>query len=85
MDEGRHEKDRLDTVEPFSIGHRNCIGKNLAWFEMRLILTRLLFEFDLELVDDGFNLDEQKTFVLWNSPPLNVKLRVHSELRARAK
>ena len=77
-DEGRHEKDRLDTLEPFSTGPRNCIGKGLAWAEVRLILTRLLFEFDLELLDDGFNHDKQKVYVLWDNPPLNVRLRPRS-------
>jgi cytochrome P450 len=70
-----HSTNRLDAVEPFSIGPRNCIGKNLAWVEMRLILTRLLFEFDLELLDDAFNPDRQKVVVLWEASPLNVRLK----------
>ncbi|RMZ76055.1 hypothetical protein DV737_g5007, partial [Chaetothyriales sp. CBS 132003] len=34
--------------EPFHTGPRNCIGRNLAMAEMRLILTRVLYNFDLE-------------------------------------
>lgn len=34
---------------PFSIGPRGCIGKGLALMEMKITLSRLLFEFDVRL------------------------------------
>ncbi|OOF93449.1 hypothetical protein ASPCADRAFT_209401 [Aspergillus carbonarius ITEM 5010] len=36
---------------PFSIGPRGCIGKSMAFMEMRLTIARVLFRFDLELAD----------------------------------
>ncbi|KIM95590.1 hypothetical protein OIDMADRAFT_133798 [Oidiodendron maius Zn] len=66
-------------IEPFSVGPRNCLGKNLAWVEMRLILARVLRSFDLELVDNGWNPDEQKIYTLWEKPRLNVKLKMCQE------
>lgn len=57
------------------MGPRNCLGKNLAWVEMRLILARVLRSFDLELVDNDWNPDEQKIYTLWEKPRLNVKLK----------
>ncbi|KAB8337298.1 hypothetical protein FH972_021599 [Carpinus fangiana] len=67
-------KDRPSTFEPFSTGPRNCIGQNLAWVEMRMILARVLFNFDLELLDSSFNPEKQQVFVFWKKPALNVRL-----------
>jgi cytochrome P450 len=36
---------------PFSIGPRGCIGKSMAFMEMRLTLARLIFLFDMSLAD----------------------------------
>ncbi|KAJ0159642.1 Isotrichodermin C-15 hydroxylase [Colletotrichum tanaceti] len=41
--------DRRDAIQPFPYGPRNCIGKHLAYSEMRVIMARLLLEFDLKL------------------------------------
>ncbi|ORZ04881.1 cytochrome P450 [Lobosporangium transversale] len=38
------------TYYPFSAGSRNCIGKNLAMMEMRLVLAALVRTYDMELV-----------------------------------
>lgn len=36
---------------PFSIGPRGCIGKSMAFMEMRLTVARMMFLFDIELAD----------------------------------
>ncbi|KAK9446168.1 benzoate 4-monooxygenase cytochrome P450 [Metarhizium brunneum] len=68
--------DRLDAVRPFSYGPRNCIGRNLAYHEMRLILAKLLWHFDLKLKPGyeswGF---KQRTFQLWEKPKLVVEFK----------
>ncbi|KAL2285704.1 hypothetical protein FJTKL_07712 [Diaporthe vaccinii] len=66
--------DKLDAVQPFSVGPRDCVGKNLAYAEMRTILARLLFNFDIELVDPEVDWFNQKVFFLWTKLPLNVYL-----------
>ena len=49
---------------------------SLALAEMRLILSKVLFAFDLELVDKERDwMGEQKVFVLWEKGALNVKLK----------
>ncbi|KFX86931.1 hypothetical protein O988_09454, partial [Pseudogymnoascus sp. VKM F-3808] len=53
LSDRRFESDTKEVLQPFSIGPRNCIGKSLAYAEMRLILARLLWNFDLKLVDDS--------------------------------
>ncbi|KAJ3288023.1 hypothetical protein HK104_008366 [Borealophlyctis nickersoniae] len=40
--------DAFETFFPFSAGSRNCIGKNFAWMEMRLVIGNLLRKFNLE-------------------------------------
>jgi cytochrome P450 len=41
---------RVDEIlRPFSLGPRNCIGKILALAEVKLVLAKLLWSFDLEL------------------------------------
>lgn len=46
---GKYAADKLHASQPFSLGQRGCIGKNLSFFEMRLILANLLWAFDLEM------------------------------------
>ncbi|KAK0701956.1 cytochrome P450 4F3 omega-hydroxylase [Lasiosphaeria miniovina] len=66
--------DRLEACQPFSVGPRNCIGMNLAYAETKLILARLLWRFDFDLLDDGFDIERQKVYVMWQKPPLPVRL-----------
>lgn len=37
---------------PFSLGKRGCVGKTLAYIEMRIVLATLLWSYDLEEVLD---------------------------------
>ena len=67
--------DRRDVLQPFSAGPRNCIGRNLAFAEMRLILARVLWNFDLELCEESADWAEQKSSTLWEKPALMCKLR----------
>jgi cytochrome P450 len=41
------EKDRRSCLKPFGLGGRNCLGKSLALAEMRLVLARLIWHFEL--------------------------------------
>lgn len=67
------EGDVLEALQAFSVGPRNCIGRNLAYAEMRLILARLVFDFDMTLAADSLNwVGRQKTYTLWDRLPLNV-------------
>lgn len=72
----RYKDDNRASLNPFSFGPRNCLGKNLAYAEMRLILAKVLFNFDLELVDKTNDwMKNQKVFALWEKPSLMVTLR----------
>jgi cytochrome P450 len=39
---------------PFSVGHRGCIGKNLAYIEMLLAIARVVYRYDFE-EEDGWD------------------------------
>jgi cytochrome P450 len=67
--------DDISSFEPFSIGPRGCIGKNLSLHEIRLILAATLLSFDLSLCEESANWTEQKTFVLWDKEPLMCTLK----------
>lgn len=51
LDDGPAEfkNDNKAAFQPFSVGTRNCIGRNLAYAEMNLILAKVLWQFDLDL------------------------------------
>lgn len=52
-----------------------CRGGSLAYAEMRLILARMLFEFDMTLAEDSHRwIERQRAFVIWERIPLNVYL-----------
>ncbi|KAK8061106.1 hypothetical protein PG997_015327 [Apiospora hydei] len=72
----RFAGDALDAMQPFSLGPRNCIGKNLAYAEMRLILAKIVYHFDMRIAAESRGwLEGQKAFTVWDKPPLQVYLR----------
>lgn len=44
--------DNLLAIKPFSTGPAGCPGKLLAWAEMRLILAKLVWAFDISVDPD---------------------------------
>ncbi|KAF5875949.1 putative toxin biosynthesis cytochrome p450 protein [Botrytis fragariae] len=70
----RFEKDDKQASQPFSVGGRNCVGKNLAYAEMRLILTRLVLDFDFAIQEGSQYWIRQKLFTFWEKPPLLIKI-----------
>ncbi|KAK3300586.1 isotrichodermin C-15 hydroxylase [Chaetomium fimeti] len=72
-DEAKEAGNILEASQPFSWGPRNCLGRNLAYAGLRLILARIIFYFDMKLAgDSGDWIGRQKTFPLWARLPLNV-------------
>ncbi|KAI4152136.1 MAG: hypothetical protein L6R39_001887 [Caloplaca ligustica] len=70
----RYRSDNRPALQPFSMGPRNCLGKNLAYLEMRSILVRILWNFDITLCEESHGWSDQKSYILWDKPPLWVKL-----------
>lgn len=74
LNDPRFSSDDKAAFQPFSSGPRNCIGKSLAYAEMRLVLAKLLWNFDLELDPESDSWFPHEMVVIWNSPALHVKL-----------
>ncbi|RAL08505.1 cytochrome P450 [Aspergillus homomorphus CBS 101889] len=66
--------DNKAAFQPFSYGPRNCLGKTLAYHEMRIILAKVLYHFDLSLAPESVDWNKQKVFSLWEKKPLMVQL-----------
>lgn len=47
---------------------------SLAYFEMRLILCKLLYNFNLALCPESTNWTNQKVYFIWDKPALLVTL-----------
>ncbi|KAF3022506.1 hypothetical protein E8E14_011500 [Neopestalotiopsis sp. 37M] len=72
----RFINDNKQSFQPFSYGPRNCIGKNLAYVEMRIIMARLIWNFDMELAEESRDwLDKEEVYTLWHKGPLFVKMK----------
>ncbi|KAK8092929.1 hypothetical protein PG999_014516 [Apiospora kogelbergensis] len=72
----RFAGDKREVMKPFSNGPRDCVGKNLAYTEMRVIISRLLYRFDIELLPGHERwMDNQKASFVWIKGPLEVKLK----------
>ena len=44
--------DKRLASRPFSMGPRGCIGKDLSYMEMRLVLARMIYSYDLRYPND---------------------------------
>lgn len=48
--------------------------QNLAWHEMRLLLSTVLLHFDMELCQESEEWADQKVYTLWEKPALMCEL-----------
>lgn len=67
--------DQRDALQPFTVGPRACMGKHLAWAELRLILTNLLLAFDFEPGSPKLTWEDLRTFLLVEKKPLQVVIK----------
>jgi cytochrome P450 len=69
-----YKEDVREAHQPFSVGPRNCLGMNMAWHEMRLLLAKLIFNFDISS-DVGDDWADQHVYVIWHRKLLICQLR----------
>ena len=74
-EDDRYADDNHAAFQPFSTGPRNCIGRNLAYHECRLLLTEVFWNFDLELMPESQDWTNQRVYSFWDKPSMWVRLR----------
>jgi cytochrome P450 len=47
----------------------------MAWHEMRLIIAKVLYNFDLTLCPESENWLKQKVYLIWEKHPLIVQVK----------
>ncbi|KAI1501966.1 cytochrome P450 [Biscogniauxia marginata] len=75
LHDGRYSGDQLDAFAPFSQGLRMCLGKEVAWWQARLVFAKVLWSFDVEMLP-GQNVDLEKNLKGWGywvKPELRVR------------
>ncbi|KAI1775648.1 cytochrome P450 ClCP1 [Hypoxylon cercidicola] len=76
MGDPKFKTDQLEAMQPFSVGPRNCIGRNLAYAEMRLILAKIIYNFDMTIGDSSRGwMETQQAFNLWDKPALEIYMK----------
>lgn len=60
------------------MGPRNCLGQVMAWAEMRLILARLVWTFDIKAAREVEDWNRQQSQIVWAKEPFEVRLRRRS-------
>ncbi|KAK1834755.1 cytochrome P450 [Podospora conica] len=72
---GRYAGDMREVFKPFGYGPRNCVGQALAMVECRVVIARLFWRFEVEVLGGQDAWMGQKTFLSWEKPRLMVKVR----------
>ncbi|MCJ1240351.1 hypothetical protein MMC14_008353 [Varicellaria rhodocarpa] len=69
-----YSKDRPAAFHPFGVGPHNCIGQLLAWVELRVLLARLVWNFDIQIVrgTETRKWASQKIFWAWHKDETQV-------------
>ncbi|KAI5921541.1 cytochrome P450 [Camillea tinctor] len=66
--------DNKEASRPFSIGPRACIGVNLAYMEIRVTLAKMVYAFDMELVNKDLDWwRDVRFYILWTKPKMMVR------------
>jgi cytochrome P450 len=60
LNDEAYRNDVKDASKPFLVGPRACLGINLAYMEMRIILARMVYEFGWELVSRDRDIDWER-------------------------
>ncbi|KAJ2992986.1 hypothetical protein NUW58_g1986 [Xylaria curta] len=73
MGDEAYAEDNRDVVQPFSVGPRNCPGKQFALLNIKLTIAHLLWRFDLKLGEGTKDWAVgQRLYNGWVQPPLPV-------------
>ena len=68
--------DDLEAVQAFAVGKWSCIGKPLAYGELRLVLAKLVWHFNMDVAKSGRNVEwsDQKSWFVMQKEPFDICL-----------
>lgn len=71
----QYSKDRKDVFPPFSLGPHNSPGRSLAYLDMRLILAKMIWNFDLKgrKSDALPEWETQKIYWFWDKQATHIR------------
>ena len=78
----KYDNDQLSASKPFSIGFHSCLGRPLAWVELRLVLSRLLWA--LDFIDEPMervNFDDFPVIMLIQKLPMKMRIKVRTDIK----
>ncbi|OGM47384.1 hypothetical protein ABOM_003803 [Aspergillus bombycis] len=84
------ETENLKTyVQPFSLGGRSCIGRNMAYMDLSIAIAALVMEFDWELRDPDCDIQYVEKLVtnpaaLWVKAKLRPGMDIESQSKRQA-
>ncbi|KAK7749837.1 hypothetical protein SLS53_000418 [Cytospora paraplurivora] len=66
--------DVKEASQPFSLGPRGCIGKSFAYAQMSLELAKIVWKYDMELVNPDLDYEaECRMHFMWHKPKVNIR------------
>ncbi|KAI2466608.1 cytochrome P450 [Annulohypoxylon bovei var. microspora] len=69
-------KDHRWAIQPFILGPRNCLGQNIAMAELRLIISKLIWTFDFEVIEEKkIKWEDLRVFLLMEKKPIEVRIK----------
>ncbi|KAK4180645.1 cytochrome P450 [Triangularia setosa] len=70
------DTDDKSAFKPFSAGSRNCLGQAMAYLALRIMIAKLCWKFDWELLNkDEMEWDRDlRLYIVWQKPKVHVRL-----------
>ncbi|KAI1416404.1 cytochrome P450 [Hypoxylon sp. FL1857] len=73
--EARFDRDEKRAFRPFSIGNRNCLGERFVLAEIKLMMAKTFWSFDMSLAENSdTDWMDQKAYLVFTPKPLFVKI-----------
>lgn len=72
--DSRFVDDNRKDFHPFSQGPRVCSGKEIAWWQSRLFIAKVVWTFDLEMIGREIDMDKElRGWGIFEKPEVRVR------------